>query len=103
MKLVKGTRVRTPSGRFARVTEQGVTSDGQVHLVYYDGDESPVSFPARLLCEADIITPPRTHIDPEPEGTTAPEFHIYSERSGLSVGRVSGEGVPFIPVRYSHK
>jgi hypothetical protein len=102
MKLVYGTRVRMPSGRLARVTKQGVTGDGQVHLVYYDGDESPVSIPARLLCEADIITPPRTHIDPDPE-PSMPEFHIYSERSGLSVGRVSGEGVPFIPVRYSHK
>jgi hypothetical protein len=64
-KFPRGTRVRTPAGRFARVTKMGVTSDGRIHLVYYDGDESEVSFPVSLLSEDDIIKAPYTFVAPE--------------------------------------
>jgi hypothetical protein len=48
----------------------GVTSDGRIHLVYYDGDESEVSFPVGLLSEDDIINPPNTFVGVESEHPT---------------------------------
>jgi hypothetical protein len=43
----------------------GVTSDGRIHLVYYDGDETEVSFPVRLLSEDDIVKPPNCFVGVE--------------------------------------
>jgi hypothetical protein len=87
-RLGKGTRIRTPSGRFATVAEQGVDAEGRVHFIYYDGpadvkgDEG--CCPAKLIRDCDILPVPNTHVTPDPKGASEIDVRRYwAERTGL--------------------
>lgn len=63
-KFLPGTRVRTPSGRYARIDKHD--EEGRVHLTYYDGDNidghaETTCFPAKLLSDRDIVQPVKAH------------------------------------------
>jgi hypothetical protein len=75
-KFPPGTRIRTPSGRFARV--QKYDDEGRVHVFYYDvepGEEG--LFPAKLLEPCDIIKPANTHVTADPKGGSGATIHEF--------------------------
>lgn len=83
-----GTRVKTPSGRFARIT--GYDREGFVNLLYYDGEggeNDTVTFSVRLLAACDVITPPDTKMPREtnhgrPLESIEETKQFWAERTG---------------------
>jgi hypothetical protein len=87
-KFPPGTRIRTPSGRFARI--QKYDDEGRVHVFYYDvepGEEG--LFPAKLIEPCDVIKAPDTHVPRETDGHGAPLSsdvdvkRFWAERTGV--------------------
>ena len=93
IKLIPGLRIRTPSGRYARVLH--VDSEQRVHVRYYDDEGGEGLFPAKLVDAMDVVTAPdpvvrsETHMG-HPVPSEAPEYGFYIERAGRTLPRRPG-------------